>query len=260
MRSQEPGLVVLIYHRVGGGTPSEVDLPVGLFDEQMAELAAAERVVSLDAGLGGLAGGAGERSGSESHDVTGRVVVSFDDGTADFVDHVVPHLDKHQVPAVLYLATEFVERQVRYADGAVPVSWQGLSDAISTGLVTVGSHTHTHRLLDRVDAQIAADELDRSIGLIEDNLGVDVRHFAYPKALQGSPAAEEQVRARFVSAAVAGTHANVPGRTDPHRLARSPIQTSDEMRWFRAKADGGMGLEDRLRGVLNRVRYRGLAT
>ena len=40
--------MVLIYHRVGGGSGTEVDLPAQAFDEQMAWLAATGRVVSLD--------------------------------------------------------------------------------------------------------------------------------------------------------------------------------------------------------------------
>ena len=40
VRRPAPGIVVLIYHRVGGGSPLDVDLPVERFDEQMAWLAA----------------------------------------------------------------------------------------------------------------------------------------------------------------------------------------------------------------------------
>ena len=65
------------------------------------------------------------------------------------------------------------------------------------------------------------------------------------------------MRARFRSAALAGTRPNRYGSTDPHRLARSPIQAGDEMRWFRAKAAGGMGFEDDVRRTVNRWRYSG---
>ncbi len=58
----------------------------------------------------------------------------------------------------------------------------------------------------------------------------------------GSPAADAAIRARFASAAVAGTRVNRVRRTDPYRLARSPIQVSDGMRWFRRKVAGGLGL------------------
>jgi peptidoglycan/xylan/chitin deacetylase (PgdA/CDA1 family) len=127
-------------------------------------------------------------------------------------------------------------------------------------LVTVGSHTHTHRLLDRAAGPEAAAELDHSVGLIQDRLGVACRHFAYPKALPGSPAAEEEVRRRFRTAAVAGTRPNPYGMTDLHRLRRSPIQVGDGIRWFRRKASGGMALEDDLRTLRNRGRYAGAVT
>ena len=105
-----------------------------------------------------------------------------------------------------------------------------------------------------------ARELDRSRELIEQQLGASPAHFAYPKAVAGSAEADAEVRARFRSAALAGTRPNRYGRTDPYRLARSPIQRADGMGWFRRKLDGGMGLEDRLRTFANRRRYADATT
>ena len=87
-------------------------------------------------------------------------------------------------------------------------------------------------------------------------LGVEARHFCYPKALEPSAAADAEVRRRFDSAVLAGTRANTVG-ADPYRLARSPVQRSDGRRSFEAKAHGGLGTEDRIRVMLNRRRYRG---
>jgi hypothetical protein len=103
-----------------------------------------------------------------------------------------------------------------------------------------------------------ADELDRSNDLIATHLGAVPAHFAYPKAVLGSPAAQAEVGNRYRSAAVAGTRPNRFGRTDLHRLARSPIQVADGMEFFRAKVAGGMRLEDDLRTAANRWRYRKL--
>jgi hypothetical protein len=89
---------------------------------------------------------------------------------------------------------------------------------------------------------------------------VRAAHFAYPKAIMGCAKADAEVRARFDSAAVAGTRANPYGRTNPYRLARSPIQVSDGMRWFRHKVAGGMAFEDTLRRAINRRRYAGATT
>jgi peptidoglycan/xylan/chitin deacetylase (PgdA/CDA1 family) len=188
-------------------------------------------------------------------------VVTFDDGTADVVEEALPVLVEFGIPALLYVATDFVERGRDFPDEGRVASWAALADARTTGCLEMGSHTHTHALLDRLSDEAAvADELDRSIELLGERTGSDARHFAYPKALPGSPVADRLVRDRFASAAVAGTRPNRYGATDPWDLARSPIQVSDGMRWFRAKAAGGLGLEDAVRCTVNKVRYRGATT
>jgi peptidoglycan/xylan/chitin deacetylase (PgdA/CDA1 family) len=244
------GVVLLIYHRIGAGSGSEIDLPAERFDEQMAWLTERQAAIPIDAALDAL-----EHEPPPASDVE-AVVVTFDDGTADLVDVALPILVRHRVPAVFYVSTDFVEGARPFPGEAPPLSWSGAAEAVSTGLVTIGSHTHTHALLDRVGPDVAADELDRSCGLIADRLGVPAEHFAYPKALLGPPAAEALVRQRFRSAALGGNRPNPYGRTDPHRLARSAIQRSDGMRFFERKAAGGMALEERARVTLNRIRYR----
>jgi len=252
LRPPPPGLVVLIYHRVGGRAPLELDLPTATFAAQMAYLAEHTRVCSLADGIGALDDAPRVPGG------TRPVAVTFDDGTADFVDEALPVLVAHRIPVTLYLATAFVEEQRPFPGDGHPLSWSALADARSTGLVTVGSHTHTHALFDRIDAAAAAAELDRSVGLIAERLGTAPEHFAYPKALPPrDPQVAGVVRARFASAALAGTRPNPYGRSDPWRLARSPVQRSDGMRWFAAKVAGGMRVEDDVRRALNRWRYRG---
>ena len=251
LRGPRRGIVVLIYHRVGAGSGLELDLPLARFEAQMAELAAGGRVTTLDRRARAA------RRAASAPPADDPVVVTFDDGPADFADTTLPVLERHQIPVTMYLATAFVEEQRAFPYGAPPVTWAAMRDTVSTGLVTVGSHTHTHALLDRIPEDQAAAELDTSVALIEDRLGVTPVHFAYPKSVAPSSAADRAVRARFRSAALAGTRPNPYGSTDPHRLARSPIQAGDEMRWFRAKAAGGMGFEDDVRRTVNRWRYSG---
>lgn len=255
VRPPAPGVVVLIYHRIGRRSTSNVDLSTGRFDEQVAELAASGRLVSIDDAADLLvAGQVPEAVGPPP------VVLTFDDGTADWVDEALGVLVRHKAPATFYVATDHVERQLPFPGGGSPVSWSGLGELVASGLATIGSHTHSHALLDRVDGPAAAVELDRSIELIGDRLGVECCHFAYPKALLGSAAAEAEVRARFRTAAIAGGKPNPYRGTDLHRLARTPVQVTDGMGWFRRKAVGGLRAEDRARAVLNRGRYSGAAT
>ena len=156
-------------------------------------------VVRLEAALEELDG---PRPSSRRRPV---VVVTFDDGTDDFVDVALPILERHRIPVTMYLATAFIDDGSAFPDGGRPASWSALTDACATGLVDIGSHTHRHRLLDRLPSVEVADELDRSIDLIGDRLGRTAVDFAYPKAVFGSPEADGAVRQRFRSAALAGT-------------------------------------------------------
>ncbi len=251
-RPNVAGIVILAYHRVGGRSSLEIDLDAGMFDEQMAMVAATGSVLPLGSAL--------ERSRTDGFAHPPSVVVTFDDGTADFAEEALPVLVRHGIPVTLYLATGFVEDGVEFPKGGRPLTWPALRDACSTGLVDVGSHTHRHLLLDRAPPSEVADDLDRSTALIGDRLGRAALDFAYPKAVAGTPATAGLVRARFRSAAVAGTRANPYGATDPYDLARSPIQVSDGMRFFERKLAGGMALEDAVRRTLNRFRYAKAAT
>ena len=245
------GLVILIYHRVGGRTRSQVDLATARFDEQVAELVDAGRVVSLDEGLRRL----------EAGDVADRpVVLTFDDGTTDWVDEALPCSSATgRRPPSTWPPTSSSAASPFPGDGP-PISWSGLAELVASGLATIGSHTHTHALLDRADGAAAAAELDRSIDLLGERLGVECAHFAYPKALLGVAGR----RGRGAAAVPLRHRGREPRQPAPgadlHRLTRTPIQVADGMRWFRRKAAGGMRLEDTARSLLNRGRYAGATT
>lgn len=275
VRPPADGVVVLIYHRVGGGSGTEVDLSPEAFDEQMAWLAGTGRVVSLDVAVDLLdppAASAGTATAPADDGVAAAlvadgaagatapagdpIVVTFDDGTADLAEFATPILVRHGVPATVYLATKFVDEGIAFPDDGTPLSWAAARDMAATGLVTFGSHTHGHLLLDRLPPAEAIDELDRSRRLIEDEIGAPAHHFAYPKAVAASPEVEPLVRERYRSAALGGNRPNPYGATDVHRLSRTAVQVSDGNEFFVRKARGGMALEDSIRRAVNRVRYR----
>lgn len=268
--SPPAGVTMLIYHRVGAGTGTETDIDAAVFDRQLAHLAEHHRVITLDEAAAELAGGrvagppgaeTAAHSPTDGSAGTDRaVVLTFDDGTDDFGAHVVPALARHGLPATLYATTHFIESGERFPWGAAPTSWPELREAVAGGLVTVGSHTHTHALLDRLGRLDVADELDRSTDLLRERLDVDPVHFAYPKAVPGSAIAEIAVRRRFRTAALAANRVNRVGDTDLHRLGRTPIKRSDGFDVFARKAAGGMRLEGELRERASRFRYRSAST
>ena len=242
------GLVVLIYHRVGGGSDSAVDLDVAVFRDQMRVLATEHRVLTLDAAVDAIAAG----------DRPKGVVVTFDDGAADFCDCAGPVMVELGVPSTLYLATGAPDAGV-LPWGVPAASWAALRDAQATGLVDIQSHTHDHRLLHTAEAAEAATQLDRSIEAIRTNLGHTPRHFAYPKAVGGNAAARAAVAQRFRSAAVAGHRVN-RSAADLQHLGRVPISRGDDLATFRRKVAGGLRAEGAARNVYDRWRYRGATT
>jgi hypothetical protein len=217
---RRPGdLLILLYHRVGEGD-REIDLPLPAFEAQMADLAERTSVRSLEEALTHPDGG---------------TVVTFDDGSSDFHEHVLPILERYQVPTTLYLATGLVAGGGNGQHGGL--TWSQIREAVSTGLVTVGSHTHGHTDLSNADEPSAEQEMRRSKELVQDRLGVPCRHFAYPWAV-GSAAADRAARRLFETAALDAWRINRLGRVDPYRLGRTPVLRSDGPLLFRAKATG----------------------
>jgi peptidoglycan/xylan/chitin deacetylase (PgdA/CDA1 family) len=236
-RRRHGDVVVLLYHRVGSGG-EEIDVPLHLFERHMASLAEQETVLSLEDALNG--------------DNGGGVVITFDDGYREFSERVVPLLVRYGLPATLYLATGLVDGEGRRSDG---LTWSDLRDAVATELITIGAHTHTHRDLSRATESQAEEDMRRSQLLIEDNLGVPCRHFAYPYAV-GSPAADRVARRLFDSAALHAWRTNRRESLDRYRLGRTPILRSDGFLFFRAKLAGRLDTEAVVYRALGRGPWR----
>jgi peptidoglycan/xylan/chitin deacetylase (PgdA/CDA1 family) len=236
-RRRAGDVVVLCYHRVGSGG-REIDIPRAQFDDQVAALAASGTVLTMEEALAGSRGG---------------VVLTVDDGFRDFHDAVLPVLERHRVPALLYLATGFVDRgDPRTGVGPEEaLTWSMLEEAVSTGLVDVGSHTHRHVDLARVSEREAEDELHRSKQLVEDRLSRPCLHFAPPWG-RTSPAAERVARRLFASSAPHGWRTNRTGRFDPFRLGRTPVLRNDSGFLFRMKARGLLDAERHAYRLLRR--------
>jgi peptidoglycan/xylan/chitin deacetylase (PgdA/CDA1 family) len=238
-RRRRGDLTILLYHRVGSGT-SQIEIDRAAFDEQLEQIVRRDRPLGLDQALAPATAG------------QGGVVISFDDGLRDFHERVVPSLVERRVPAILYLATGLVHGE---GGAHVPdrerLTWSHLLECLETGLVTIGSHTHSHADLGHASEREAELEMRRSKDLIEDRLGVPCRHFAYPWAV-ASPGAELAARRIFASAALDAWRTNRRGRVDPHRLGRTPVLRADGRLFFAAKRVGALDGEALLYRALRR--------
>lgn len=247
-RRPAPGVTVLIYHRVGGGSHDELDVPLDAFRRHL-DLLAGYEVVSLDAALDALA--AGDRSP--------RVVLTFDDGFADVHRHAWPLLRERGLPFTLYVASGMVGRPMRW-DGSTAngdgrgLDWDQLAELAASPLVTIGNHTHSHARPE----QLSPDELDRCNDELERHVGVTPRHFAYTWGIP-VPALDREVGARFRSAVTGWPGRNLPG-VDALRLRRVPVRRTDPLPFVAAKLCGRL-LPERTYTLatetVKRVRARG---
>jgi peptidoglycan/xylan/chitin deacetylase (PgdA/CDA1 family) len=238
-RRRAGDVVVFLYHRVGVGD-REIDIPRERFEAQLSILVERDHVSTLES--------------SVTDGVQGGVVITFDDGYRDFHDHVLPLLSRYRLPATLYLATGPVEGDRPRTDGDA-LTWSQLQEAVATGLVTVGAHTHSHAELSGATEDQANQEMRRSKGLIEDRLGISCRHFAFPFAV-ASPGALRAARRLFDTVALEAWKTNRRGSIDPHRLGRTPVLRSDGPLLFRAKSLGLLDGEAAAYRLLGRGPWR----
>lgn len=223
------GATVLIYHRVGGGSPDERDVPLADFERQV-EVLSSSRTVALDDALDDLEAGL-ERPG---------VVLTFDDGFRDVHEHAWPLLREAGLPFTVYAATAYVGGTMHWEGstakdvGGAALHWEQLEEMVASGLCTIGNHTHRH-----VRPELLVDaELDRCSDELEARLGVRPRHFAYTWGIP-VPRMEASLRSRFRSSVTGALGRNLPG-TDLHRLRRVPVRGSDPIEFFAAKTGGSL--------------------
>lgn len=156
------------------------------------------------------------------------VVLTFDDGFADFVD-TAAYLASHGLPSTMYACTGALRGHGSPpADLTLPpaamLDWSQLPELTELG-VEIGAHTHTHPQLDVVRDAVAADEIHRSKRLLEDALQVEVPSFAYPHGFQ-SRRTRRIVAASGHRSAAAVMNALSSDVDDAYALARLTVRAS----------------------------------
>jgi peptidoglycan/xylan/chitin deacetylase (PgdA/CDA1 family) len=79
---------------------------------------------------------------------------------------------------------------------ALCMDWGEIAALARHPLATIGAHTVSHRMLAKWPAGVAREEMRRSKAIIEEKLGLPVRHFAYPVGDPASAGLREFTLAR----------------------------------------------------------------
>lgn len=112
------------------------------------------------------------------------VVVTFDDGFQECVDHAAPVLKAYGFRAIFYLVTGFMGATSRWLRPILgfelPImSWSSARALLDAGF-DCGAHTVSHPHLTLLSTDACRGELAASRAELEAELGRAVRHLAYP--------------------------------------------------------------------------------
>ena len=112
------------------------------------------------------------------------VVITFDDGFADFYTAALPALARCEFTATVYVVSGAVGGRSAWFDKGGDDGREMLLPAqlreMSTLGIEIGAHSVSHPALDRIPALKAQEEICGSKLALEDILGAEVRSFAYP--------------------------------------------------------------------------------
>ena len=109
------------------------------------------------------------------------VLITVDDGFADFAEHALPALADRKMPGTLYVTTGALadQRQESVLPSARMLRSTDLP-GLETAGVEIGSHSHTHRQMDLLPDREVEHELSLSGEMLAETLGHSIRSFAYP--------------------------------------------------------------------------------
>jgi peptidoglycan/xylan/chitin deacetylase (PgdA/CDA1 family) len=257
LESQNNTLTILMYHSISDAR--EDHLPpyyrTGthplVFALHMAWLREHKiRGVSLRDGL--------ENTSPASFSGEKKVVLTFDDGFADFMTAAYPILLEHGFGATVFLATAFIGNQPRHFNTRECLTWNHIRE-LHRGGIEFGSHTVNHPQLHGLDRTRIRAELHSSKVMIEQEIGSTVFSFSYPYAFpSGDPSFARDLgimlgEADYGSEVTTEVGRNHPG-FNPYRLKRLPMNSCDDNALFAAKLEGAYDWFGHAQGVSKRCR------
>jgi peptidoglycan/xylan/chitin deacetylase (PgdA/CDA1 family) len=195
------------------------------------------------------------------------VLITVDDGFADFAEHALPALMKRNLPSTLYVTTGALSDQKHEAvlPPAPMLASTDLVEVEAAG-VEIGAHAHTHRQLDLLRRTEVAEEASRSGSMLADILGHRIRSFAYPHGYWSSSVRRLVGQAGFDSSCAVGERWSF-NRDHQLALSRLMIRSDTDVATVRTWLAASTSHVPSSRRALafgwrhyRRIRYRGAAT
>lgn len=199
------------------------------------------------------------------------VSLTFDDGYANFHSQVLPVLKRYQLPATAFVVTSSIgtaqpmhfDHWARKhsgrtsADAWRPLNWNEIENCVSTGLVTLGAHSHRHLRGSRCTPDEIFDETSQAREILRSRLGeAHSLQYAYPYGNSKLGDVSRDYKAIVENAgyqlAVTTDLGLVDTQRDPYLLPRLEAHMLDSPGVMKAKALGALApyrFTDHFRGA-----------
>ncbi|MBM7661646.1 peptidoglycan/xylan/chitin deacetylase (PgdA/CDA1 family) [Bacillus mesophilus] len=246
-------VVILMYHRVNDHVQKELSVPVKNFKWQTNYLRKKRyNVISMDELVHRL----------ETNTLSGKyVVITFDDGYADFYENAFPVLKEHHLPCIHYLATGFIDTDKVYwwdedLEENQLMTWKQVEELNKEEIMSFGAHTVNHPDLDTIPEREMEEELIGGKTILEDRLKKAVIHFAYPRGRADERSIELVKRIYKTGALIFNGQPIKKENTsiDFSVLKRVPVQYSDGNILFIARLNDWLVIEELLRKIAKRLK------
>lgn len=176
MRAAIKRHVILMYHSISNGS-SPLRIAPALFAEQMEWLSKNARVIPLSQVVGALE----QRTPLPQR----TVVLTFDDGFADFYTEAAPVLKRFGFSAIVFLPTAYCgltnawPGQPSWVEKQPLMTWEQIVELATEG-VNFGAHSISHPVLTQLERSEAEREIVGSKREIEARIEQSVEYFSYP--------------------------------------------------------------------------------
>lgn len=112
------------------------------------------------------------------------IIITFDDCYQDCIDYAVPILEKKGFTAVFYMPTDYAGTDSHWLMPKLGfefpiIDWDAARKLDSSGF-EIGSHSLSHPYLAEISPEDCFRELTDSRKILEDELGHEIVHLAYP--------------------------------------------------------------------------------
>ncbi len=220
---------VLMYHSVSEHPPAETRRLSVHPDEFDAQLRLLQR-----RGFTSVPFGAYAAALTEGRPLPERtVVLTFDDGYADFHEHALPLLDSHGFTATVFVTTGWLDDAGDEAAGRPldrMLTWKQVRELDLAG-IEIGAHSHSHAQLDQLPGPVLEEELRRSKELLEEHTCRPVTTLAYPFGYS-SKRVRESVAITGYRHAAAVSNRLPSAQPDPMALPRLTVRRSTDLDTF----------------------------